>query len=152
MNSPHLGHLANHIGTDWPHLHFTLWRITEELMRLPLVPAESLATESSSTEEECPTPFSAAAAARSAAAARWTAVAVSFDERISGTRTKTCPLQKGQRPFFPAYLSLTLNSCPWGHFTAIPMFGFDPLLKRYRQPHQSPTDDARATGEYFTRQ
>ena len=35
----------------------------------------------------------------------------------SGTWTITWPSQCGQRPFLPAYLSLTLKTCPWGHST-----------------------------------
>ena len=59
----------------------------------------------------------------------------------SGTRTITWPSQCGQRPFLPAYLSLTLKTCPLGHSTRIPMVGRPPeplRTKYFDQIRQSP--------------
>src|SRR5262245_61630008 len=98
-----------------------LCRITLEPSRLPLVPLLAGAGPSFGSSNTCePLEDCDGADAWCAPCRRWIAsrcktslagLAVS----ASGTCTITWPSQWGQRPFLPAYLSLTLNVCPLGH-------------------------------------
>src|SRR3990172_4275416 len=119
------------MGTRSPHLHLMLWRITEEPSRLPLVPGAEPRSweESSRTELELPEEpdVDCLAAWRWRMASFWSSSSISRRLNASGTTTITWPSQWGQRPFLPAYLSLTLKTCPFWYSTLIPILCRPPL-------------------------
>src|SRR3954471_23051014 len=101
-----------------------LCRITLEPSKLPLVPLLDGAGPSfgssktcDSLDDGCGAERWFVVACRRAIASRCKTSLAGLAVSASGTWTITWPSQCGQRPFLPAYLSLTLNVCPLGHST-----------------------------------